>query len=59
MMGADVHDRLVLSCRGTRVCVSADISASKFPISARTVIPKQEEKTALASDILGVILQAR
>ena len=59
MTGADMHDRLVLSCRGTRVCVSADISASKFPISARTVIPKQEEKTALASDILGVILQAR
>ena len=59
MMGADIHDRLVLSCRGTRVCVSADISASKFPISARTVIPKQEEKTAPASDILGVILQAR
>ena len=59
MTGADIQDRLVLSCRGTRVCVSADISASKFPISARTVIPKQEEKTALASDILGVILQAR
>ena len=32
MPGADIHDRLVLSCRGTRVCVSADISASKFPI---------------------------
>ena len=46
MMGADIQDSLVLSCRGTRVCVSADISASKFPISARTVIPKQEEKTA-------------
>ena len=59
MTGADMQDRLVLSCRGTRVCVSADISASKFPISARTVIPKQEEKTALVRDILGVILQAR
>ena len=43
MTGADIQDRLVLSCRGTRVCVSADISASKFPISAGTVIPKQEE----------------
>ena len=59
MTGADIHDRLVLSCRGTRVRVSADISASKFPISARIVIPKQEEKTALVRDILGVILQAR
>ena len=54
-----MQDRLVLSCRGTRVFVSADISASKFPISARIVIPKQEEKTALVRDILGVILQAR